>query len=269
MAADQSTPCLSLAELQAAESGELASERLRHLATCPLCAAAFEGLTLASEDVREELLSVGPERSARPALEEATIVTLPHADAAFGHGGSRRAKSIWLWPGLAMVASIIVGVVLLSDLHRNGSTSVTQAEFVDDFNSVVEPFARRERGEADTASADAYLDAASAYERGEFAAAAQAYRDEISRESSPLHDTRGYYELGITNWRLGQFDSAADYLTRARMGEAEYFEDASWALARVYLLLRDTASAAVVLQDLEGLQQSPYADKATRLLDGL
>ena len=274
--------CLSVAELTSAATGSLDPARGSHLRACPLCSAAYEGLELAEETTRRALLA---EADARPAgaLTEAHVVRL--GDRSPEQARHLNTRRTWAWVAIAAAAGLLLLVGIRHDaLRAPGALAAAEGLPQGAFYGVVEPFARRQRsGEsvaptpspqgvppADLTQADdPYFPAASAYERGEYADAAAAYRDALRRAQSPLLDTRGYYELGITHWRLGRLDSAADYLTRARMGEVDYFEDATWALARVYLLRKDTLSARVPLGDLARLPRSPYADDAARLLDDL
>ncbi len=257
--------CLSLAELQSAAQGNLDAARFEHLRDCPLCAAAFEGLSLADEDELELLLNTPSAEDQHQ--QEAKI--LPLSPKPFVLGKTRAPGRNLLWSGLAIAATLLIGGFLLTQ-NQGLSTGIDNSSLPKDvFSSIQEPFARRQRSESTVGPVDPYQKAAIAYEEGDYSAAVSAYRDELARFKEPFHDTRGYYELGITHWRLNQLDSATDYLTRARMGEADYFEDASWALALAYLQQRDSASAKTVLQDLQKLENTSYRDEVKDLLGKL
>ena len=251
--------------------------RYVHLQTCPLCAAAYEGLALAEDDSPQAVQALP--QSPDVAFAEALVAPFPnaaHVDAAHidvapadaALATPARRPHAWLSRSMAAAATLLL-IAAAWLLWPDSSTPVLpSAATTDVFADVIEPFARRQRT-ADTVVHDVYFKAAEAYELGQYTRAAVAYHEALDTKNEIFHDTRGYYELGITQWRLQQLDSAANYLTRARMGEASYFEDASWALAKVYVQQHELSKAEIVLHDLIELPRSAYTQRAHDLLKRL
>lgn len=244
--------CLDIAELQLAAAGRLAPDRAQHLAVCPLCASAAEGLEL--NDLAawpaNEIANLAAEQ--RPARTTAT---------------SRWGRISRLVRYAA--AAAIIGVLVWAG-YRYEPAGADPAGVLAEFAHVEEPYSRVTRGAAE-APDDYYAAASGAYAAGKYAESARLYAGLVDRASTELLATRGRYEYGLALWRTGRHDEAIDELTAARFGESSYYQDATWALAQLYRAAGDDVRARQLFVDLTKDRLGPYAERARRailLLDG-
>jgi len=93
------------------------------------------------------------------------------------------------------------------------------------------------------------------------------YQTVIPNAPTALLRTRGYYEIGIAYWKAGAFEDGVDYLTRARLGELDYYEDATWALAQLYRQMGYLEESKRLYEDLLNIDKSPYLPKAQQMLE--
>lgn len=243
-----SHPCLSTSELLLAKSQNLSQERKEHLDKCPLCAAALQGLEMSAElegTTNEKLLSH---------LPPFTFQSEPNSKP-FSVIRSLR----WIAACAAVVAICWIGYqykMMPPDRIAMG-----------DFDFIEQPYQRKVRG--NTRNTDLYLDAAKAYTEGDFQKSIATYLAILDTVQSSLQATRGHYELGIAYWKNGNTQQAASELTTARMGEADYYEDATWALAMLYRQTGELAKAVQLFEDLRFKMDGPYMSRAEQALEEL
>lgn len=241
-----SQPCFSTSELLKARSNELSEKRLAHLDTCPLCSAALQGLELSNELEglgSEMLLALVPDFKVEPPKKTPSLTII---------------KSIkWLAAAAAAFLFYWIGI----DYKMNPPQSTVMGAF--DF--VEQPYQRILRGSAN--NSDIYSEAAKAFSEGDFQNSISLYIAQLDSIQSPLLETRGNYELGIAYWKNGDFQDAVDRLTRARMGELDYYEDATWALAMLYRQIGELENARELFKDLAFEKQGPYAERAMQALE--
>ena len=245
---EKSQRCLTIEELVAYGNQELASTRAAHLNECSLCKAALDGLELADSSLQQELRDgtflkeyAGPYHSKEIVAKERKLISKK-----------------WL-----IAASILLGIGWAAWQYYPTSTTL-QAFDNSPLAYVEQPYRRQMRSAGITT--DMYGEAAHAFALDSFSNSVELYLLAIPNAPTSLLRTRGYYELGITYWQKGEHTEAIDYLTRARLGELDYYEDATWALAQLYRQLGFLDEAKSLYQDLLSIEKSPYRPKALELI---
>ena len=239
--------CLTVAQLELAAGGELSTRLRQHLNTCLLCQSAVDGYEL-----NEELASL--------TATELTAQASARRPAASGSGDETGRLR---WIRYAAAAASLALLVWAG--WRYTTQADTEPELMEEFAYIEQPYPRITR--SDEASDDYYLQAATAFEKGDLTLSTKLYRDLIAQASSELQLTRGHYEYGLALWRNGDHSSAIEELTAARFGEASYYEDATWALAQLYRSMGSIPISRQLLIDLSKQATSPYAARAQRLME--
>ncbi|MFK8058410.1 MAG: tol-pal system YbgF family protein [Saprospiraceae bacterium] len=240
--------CLSIEDLIAHGEGDLSMDRKAHLKQCELCKAALDGLELADPSIRTALL----EGSFMQEFQK--VNTAP----------STVAKQRKLIPAKwAVAASISLGLGWAAWQYYPPTTGeIFEAS---PLSYVEQPYRRQMRSAGITT--DIYGEAAHAFAIDSFNQSIPLYLAAIPKAPTDLLRTRGFYEIGIAYWKAGAFEEGIDNLTRARLGELDYFEDATWALAQLYRHLGYMEEALSLYQDLLNIEKSPYAEKARQMID--
>jgi tetratricopeptide (TPR) repeat protein len=243
--------CLSVNELAAHQRGELADSRLSHLESCMLCQAAADGYSIADDKTKTDL----EKGIAMPSYEKAKQRSIPRKQP------RKLSPRPWL-----IAASLLVGLGW-AGWHYISITSANPSIPDSEWYAVEQPYRRQMR--ASTTEQDLYAEAAIAYEQARFGESIQQYKLALQNASTDLLRTRGFYELGIAQWKAGHYQDAADNLTRARLGELDYFEDATWALAQLYRQMGRLDEAKVLYNDLLRIERSPYRPRAQSILQAI
>lgn len=241
--------CLSIEELIAYRAGSLDTDRVSHLKACKLCKGAADGLGLIDSSIQKDLLT----RSIMPPyhVDKATKISLAKE--------KRLIPRRWL-----AAASIAVALGWAAWQYYPTSANTSGFETAP-LSYVEQPYRRQMRSAGITT--DLYGEAANAFVKDSFTLSIRLYEAAIPKAPTDLLRTRGYYEMGIALWQAGKFVTAADNLTQARMGELDYYEDSTWALAQLYRQMGYLDEARSLYQDLLKVEKSPYLPKAQQMLD--
>jgi len=240
--------CLTIEELVAYGDQGLTGAKAVHLEECELCRAALDGLALVAPSTKLSLL----EGSFMDEFNRPPSTT------------KEAAKQRTLFPKRWLVAASMVATLGWASWQYFPRTD--QPIYVDTsaFAYVEQPYKRQMRSAGITT--DMYGEAAQAFARDSFTQSVQLYLSALPSAPTSLLRTRGYYELGIAYWQLGAHTESIDYLTRARLGEMDYYEDATWALAQLYRQLGFLDEAKSLYNDLLTIEKSPYKPKAEEII---
>ncbi len=235
--------CLTASELIQARNGTWTAEQLAHIEQCELCAVAVDTLHI--------------DYPADVTAAELAADVPPMPSTLFDEPRER--------PVLRVLKYVVGAAACLTLLWAAYSYSGKSEAPMEEFAYVEMPRPRQVRS-AEAPEHDLYFAAAAAFEAGEYARSLELYDSAIISAPTPLLVTRGHYERGMTLWKAGKTTAAIEDLTAARFGEADYYEDATWALSRLYTSTGDKAKARLLLEDLLYLEQGPYIERAQRAL---
>ena len=253
-----SQQCLSLVEFQIAEQDLLDKDRLEHLNSCPLCNAAYMSFLMLDEEQRAALQQHSFEVPA-PAPAPLAPVELLTRPASPIH---KIRRSLYLY--LAAAAALLILVWFGVDAYRDRQREELLA---DHFFEVEEPYLRMVRSEE--LINDYYTEATLAYESRHFDEAIDSYARLVNEAKTSGMAARGEYELGISYWKNQEPEQAIPHLEMARDLDADYFENATWALAQLERSLGNTAKAIKYYRELSNRPQSKYQELAQTFLDAL
>jgi len=242
-------PCLTIEELIAHGEGRLSIKRLSHLKECQLCKGALDGLELIDPSVQKDLLA----GSAMPRLFTDQTAK------------SSVAKERSLIPRRWLAVASVLFVFGWAAWHYYPISNSTSGFETSPLSYVEQPYRRQMRSAGITT--DLYGEAAQAFAMDSFALSINLYQAAIPQAPTDLLRTRGFYEIGIALWQAGEFEKGVDNLTRARLGELDYYEDATWALAQLYRQMGYLDEARSLYQDLLEIEKSPYLPKAQQMID--
>jgi len=240
--------CLSGEELTALIEGTLTAGRKEHLVDCKLCKAAYEGLELADPKVKNDLLQGG----VMPDL----IFDAPSSKTS----SSNRQHYSTKW----LAAACVVAALGWAAWQYYPSEDLAPQIETSPLAYVEQPYRRQMRSAGITT--DLYGEAAFAFSKDSFSQSIDLYESAIPKAPTALLRTRGHYEIGIAFWQAGNFEKGIDNLTRARLGELDYYEDATWALAQLYRQMGYLDEAIALYEDLLKIEKSPYLPRAQKMI---
>jgi tetratricopeptide (TPR) repeat protein len=241
--------CLSVRELIAYGDGGLSTHRVEHLNACVLCRAALDGLELSDQSTQQSLLD-------GTFMEDLDGVSLTQASTA-----KQRTLSPARW---LVAASLLLALGWASWQYYYASEGSPSYE-TSPLAYVEQPYRRQMRSAGITT--DMYGAAAQAFAVDSFIRSIELYKLAIPKAPTELLRTRGFYEIGIAHWKTGDFELAIDNLTRARLGELDYYEDSTWALAQLYRQTGYLNEALSLYRDLLTIDRSPYLPKARQMIE--
>ncbi len=244
-----SNRCLSLQELIAYGDGDVANHLAIHLKCCELCKAALDGLEMTDKSTRQALL----EGSLMKGYQD------------LSYAPTESAKVTKLSPRRWLVAASLLFALGWAMVQYYNSPEAASTLDSAPLAYVEQPYRRQMRSEG--INTDMYGEAAQAFVLDSLAKSIGLYQEAIPKAPTGLLRTRGLYEIGIAYWKLGNFDLAIDNLTGARMGELDYYEDATWALAQLYRQTGHLTEALSLYQDLLAIERSPYLPKAAQMIE--
>lgn len=241
--------CLSIEELFALDRGTLPAARQSHFVHCQLCKAAFDGLELTDPSVKNDLLSGG--------YMPQYLTFDTHLDRT-SNNKRHRFPTRWL-----VAASVVAALGWAAWQYYPKTTSASVVNTTP-LAYVEQPYRRQMRSAGITT--DLYGEAAYSFSIDSFSQSIELYQSAISKAPTDLLRTRGYYEIGIAFWQAGDFEKGVDYLTRARLGELDYYEDSTWALAQLYRQMGYLDEAVALYKDLLKIEKSPYLLRAKQMI---
>ena len=244
-----SNHCLTTLELIAHGDGSLSTHRIEHLGCCDLCKAALDGLEMTDDSTKQSLLDG----------------TFMQDFDDFNYSTSEIAKTRSLSSGRWLVAASLLLALGWASWQYYYSDGASSAFETAPLAYVEQPYRRQMRSAGITT--DMYGEAAQAFTSDSFTRSIELYQVAIPKAPTGLLRTRGFYEIGIVYWRDRNFELAIDNLTRARLGELDYYEDATWALAQLYRETGYLNEALSLYQDLLTIDKSPYVPKALHMIE--
>lgn len=240
--------CLDATELRrAANAQRLSPDVRKHLRECALCRDAVDAAWL-----HERGATDSPTRARAPR-------TTPHVPL-YQRAGFRVAQ----WTAVAAALACLVYAGL-----RYSSNDYYDPALSDTFAYVEEPYARVFRSAEPDDGRDIYFEAARAFEQGDFDRSLSLYDSALVEAETEMLVSRGHYERGVVLWRAGRVNEAISELTTARLGAYEFYEDATWSLARIYEQLGQPELAVELYRDLLFLNGGPYMRRAAGALERL
>jgi tetratricopeptide (TPR) repeat protein len=252
--ADETTPCLSPAEVLACLSGTLAAGRKaeidRHVESCRLCEAALEGV--ATLEWREGFLRSTDDLRARVRARAAPAATAAAAT-------RRRAPRFRHAPQLlALAATLVVGVGTAIVLTRPRPGEALFRQNFEPYPST-RPVVRGDRAAASPG-------ALALYEAGDYPGALAAFEETLRRDP---HDPGARFYAGICRLALGRSQEAtADLEQVLTVGHEDLRAPAEWYLALARLRANDPAGARAHLERIAA-SEGFYRVKARALLSKL
>jgi tetratricopeptide (TPR) repeat protein len=251
----QDTACLREDEIKRYLAEKSPQEEIRrvenHLLDCPFCTDALEGLEgyysfETDKDLEQLHAALSDQAPVSKSEGETKIVAMQSRNRLFT---------------LNRIAATILLLVLPAAawFYINNNSPTRVPEF--GTNEVV-----RSGGEVADENAAARFKVISLYEAEQYEAALAAAQAMLAVN---LEDVKTTYYAGLSAYKAGEYNLAADYFMTVRLNSDSYYEEATWMEAQSHVGAKDTLNAILLLDGIAEKKDGYYYKDAVALRERL